>query len=201
MLKRTLDNSDYYLAAQKLDVEPAAIKAVAIVESMGSGFYPDGFPTILFERHKFYKHAPKSKRDQWFKDDPVICNPKATPADDYGTYSAQRVKFEKALGLDKDAAMKACSWGIFQELGENFSDCGFQSVSDFVNLMKSGAAGHLDIFVRSIKARKLAPKIRTHDWKAVAENYNGLDYKKFHWDEKMIAAFADALKETFNSPA
>jgi hypothetical protein len=197
--KLTLDNSDFYAAGKNLGVEPAAIKAVATVESSGSGFYDDGFPTILFERHKFYKHAPVAKRDEWMDQYPEICNKTSTPKGGYGDKLAQKIKFNIAFGLDKQAAMKACSWGMFQELGENFADCGFADVGKFVDTMKSGAPGHLDIFVRSIKHRKLEPKMKAHDWAGFAENYNGQNYKKFNYDTKIAAAYEKAKKEKFEA--
>ncbi len=197
--KLTLDNSDFYQAAKQLKVEPAAIKAVALVESAGSGFYDDGFPMILFERHKFYKNAPVKKRDEWMEQYPEICNSTVTPKGGYGDKLAQRIKFNMAFGLDKNAAMKACSWGMFQEMGENFANYDFANVGKFVDVMKSGAPGHLDIFVRSIKYRKLATKMKNHDWAGFAENYNGPNYKKFKYDEKIAAAYEKTKKETYKA--
>lgn len=49
---------DYAWAAKELDVEKAAIKAFAVVESAGAGFFKMGtrqVPKILYERHKFSK--------------------------------------------------------------------------------------------------------------------------------------------------
>jgi hypothetical protein len=196
--KLTLDNADFYAAGKTLGVEPAAIKAVAMVESSGSGFYDDGFPMILFERHKFYKNAPAAKRDEWMDQYPDLCNKAATPKGGYGDKLQQRIKFNMAFGLDKDAAMKACSWGMFQELGENYAGYDFADVGKFVDMMKSGAPGHLEIFVRSIKSRRLATKMKNHDWAGFAANYNGPGYKTFKYDTKIAAAYEKAKKEKFS---
>lgn len=54
----TMGEDDYVWAAHELDIEGAAIKAFAIVESEGSGFFKIGdktVPRILYERHKFAK--------------------------------------------------------------------------------------------------------------------------------------------------
>lgn len=51
-----LEQSDYEAAAKDLDVEVAAIKAFALVESGVSGFFKIGdrtVPKILYERHKY----------------------------------------------------------------------------------------------------------------------------------------------------
>ncbi|AZA64465.1 DUF3380 domain-containing protein [Chryseobacterium carnipullorum] len=54
---KTLTEQDYINAAKELGCEVAAIKAVAEVESRGSGFLSSGEPKILFERHRFYKYT------------------------------------------------------------------------------------------------------------------------------------------------
>ena len=51
-------------AAQALGCDVAAVRAVAEVESRGSGFDAQGRPTILYERHVFSRNtAPKGKFD------------------------------------------------------------------------------------------------------------------------------------------
>jgi hypothetical protein len=53
-----MNEKDYLWAAKELDIECAAIKAFAIVESEGEGFLKVGnetVPRILYERHKFAK--------------------------------------------------------------------------------------------------------------------------------------------------
>ncbi len=53
-----MEDSDYVWAANALDVEYAAVKAFAVVESGGAGFINVGkqtVPKILYERHKFAK--------------------------------------------------------------------------------------------------------------------------------------------------
>jgi hypothetical protein len=188
--RHALTDQDFVIAAGKLRCEAAAINAVADVESRGSGFYADGFPTILFERHKFYKHADRSQRDIWARQHPEICNRNATPRGQYGSKDHQRVKFNLAFSLDPEAAMMACSWGAFQELGENYDDYDFASVGEFVDLMKSGIDGQLDIFVRSIKHRGLADELQRHDWRGFARNYNGSEYRRFAYDTQMADRYA-----------
>lgn len=195
MAKTKLTDKDFCRAAKRLKCDVAAIKAVAQVESRGTGFYADGFPTILFERHVFYKHANRSRRAEWAQEFPGICNPSPTPRGGYGSKAAQRQKFSQAFALDPDAAMMACSWGTFQELGANYDDYGFESVGEFVDVMKRGADGHLEIFVASIIKRGLQDELRRHDWAGFARNYNGASYKRFSYDVQMRDAHADISKE------
>lgn len=184
-LKRSLTLYDYADLARSLEVEPEALIAVANVESKGSGFDDEGFPTILFERHKFYKHANRSKRAEWYRTRPEICNPKVTPRGGYGSKADQRRKLSAAFRLDPDAAMMACSWGAFQELGENYDDYDFASVGAFVDRMKSGIDGQLDIFSRSIRRRGLIDELQRHDWAGFARNYNGPKFRVFAYDAKI----------------
>ena len=111
-MSKKLTDQDYCKAAKRLNCPVASVKTVREVESKGAAFYADGFPIILFERHKFYKHADRARRDEWHREHPTICNPSATPRGGYGTYADQRVKFNLAYSLDPHAAMMACSWGI-----------------------------------------------------------------------------------------
>lgn len=187
--KPQITDRDYKAAAKKLGCEVAVIKAVVAVESKGKGFYDDGFPTILFERHKFWKNAPVDKRDDWFKKYPTICNPTATLKGGYGTKDEQRKKFNQAFALNKDAAMKACSWGTFQELGENYKDLGFKTVGEFVDHMKKSQGDHLEIFVKSILVRGLKDELQRRDWEAFAKNYNGPAYKTFKYDDQLEEAY------------
>jgi hypothetical protein len=195
---RKLTDADYCRAAKKLNCSVASVKAVREVESRGAGFFKDGFPVILFERHKFWKNADRTKRQQWFADHAAICNPAATPRGGYGNFADQREKFNLAFSLDPDAAMMACSWGMFQELGENYDDYGFRTVGEFVDMMKSGEAGQLEIFIRSILKRGLADELRRHtlqDWHSFARNYNGPAYQKFDYHNKLNNAFIKWSKE------
>lgn len=163
--------------------------AVSHVEAPKGGFYDDGFPAILFERHKFYKHARRDKRNEWYSLYPTICNPTATPRGGYGSVDKQRVKFSQAFALDPDAAMMACSWGAFQELGENYDDYGFHSVGEFVDKMKSGIEGQLEIFIRSIRHRGLVDELQRKDAAGFARLYNGANYRRFEYDDQIKNAY------------
>lgn len=189
MSVREVSLEQFKRLATELRCEPEALMAVSQVEAPRGGFYEDGFPTILFERHKFYKNARRDKRDEWQRLYPAICNHSATPRGGYGSVAGQRVKFSQAFALDPDAAMMACSWGAFQELGENYDDYGFANVGEFVDMMKSGIDGQLDIFVRSIKKRGLVDELQRKNWAGFARNYNGAGYRRFQYDEQMANAY------------
>jgi hypothetical protein len=183
MTKPQLTEQDFQRAADILGCDVPAIKAVAEVESKGDGFYDDGFPTILFERHVFAKKTG----GRFNRSHPEISS--WTPGG-YGPAGGnQRRKFNIAFRLDPIAAMLACSWGKFQVMGFNYRVCGFDDVGSFVDAMKESEGRHLDAFVAYIIKNNLAGPLRRHDWKRVAAGYNGAGYRKNRYDEKMAAAF------------
>ena len=169
----TLTEQDIALAARKLGVEPAALHAVADVESSGAGFLPDGRPKILFEAHIFHRLTGgkfDGKRDRHG----VLLSVPVWNRALYGAAGAhQYERHDDAAKLDADAADKSCSWGTFQVMGMNSSACGFNSVNDFVAAMESGAAAHLDALCEFLKATHLVTDLERGEWSSFARGYNG----------------------------
>lgn len=180
-----LTNENFKWLAQQLGCDPEMVMSVAKTECKRDPFDADGFPAILFERHIFYRNAPRDKRDQWHMLYPTICNPQATPAGGYGSYDDQRAKFDQAFGLNPDAAMEACSWGPFQELGANFRDYDFATVGEFVDTMKDGLGGACEIFVKSMKHRGLQGPMQLHQFVTIAMRYNGTSFRRFNYDGQL----------------
>lgn len=175
-------------AALELGIEVAALRAIAQVESGGAGFDSQGRPKILYERQVFSRSTtPRGKFDAQHPD---ISAPKGYGPGNYGTADQQWPKLARAYQLDGDAALKACSWGTFQILGENHKVSGFPDVRSFVAEMFASQAGHLRALVRFIQANPSIHRgLKTHDWAAVAKGYNGSSYKKFSYDTKLATAY------------
>lgn len=187
-MSKMLTEKDFQTAANKLKCEIAAIKAVAEVESKGKGFYSNGFPVILFERHKFHKYSG----GKFDKSHPHLSNAKAGG---YGPAGAnQQRKFNEAFALDPNAALLSCSWGKFQIMGFNYEVCGFASVNDFVDAMKESEGAQLLAFVNFVIGNHLAVYLRRKNWAKFAEGYNGEDYAKNDYDTKMAKAYDKYLK-------
>ncbi|WP_310463540.1 N-acetylmuramidase family protein [Sphaerotilus sp.] len=185
-----LSAKDLADAAQVLGCEVAAVRAVAEVESRGAGFDALKRPTILYERHVFARcTVPPGTFDAAHPDLSGLHNP--YPRGGYGTRDQQYGKLARALPLDRDAALKAASWGVFQILGENHKACGFTTVASFVRAMTVSDAEHLKAFVQFVRNNaKLLKAIRSRNWAAFAEGYNGRDYATFQYDQKMATAYA-----------
>lgn len=186
----TLTDEDFARAAKALNVEVAAIRAVAEVEAAGAGFLPDGRPAALYEAHIFHKHTKgvhASAKDR--KGTPL-----SSPGWNKNYYGAagvhQHNRYEDARKLNADAANKACSWGTFQILGENHKACGFDTSQEFVDAMwTGGASAHLDAFVKFIQANRLDTALRNKNWALFARGYNGPGYAQNQYDRKMDAAY------------
>jgi hypothetical protein len=116
-------------------------------------------------------------------------------ADYYAASSDENyARLSKAYGLDKGAALQACSWGKFQVLGENFKDLGYPSVIAFVADQVQNEAGQLRAFVAYCKSRKLQKHLKAKNWAEIAKGYNGKSYKKFNYDERIRAAYEELSK-------
>jgi hypothetical protein len=183
-MSKLLTEQNFIDAAKSINVEVAAVKAVAEVESRGDGFLPDGRPKILFEAHKFSKYT-NHKYDQ---SHPHISSLKWNKAL-YKGGANEYPRLSEAMMLDKTAALKSASWGKFQVMGFNAIDCGWESVEAFVVDMYKDEYQHLRAFLGYVKANNLIKHLQNKNWAAFAFGYNGAGYKENKYDIKMEAAY------------
>jgi hypothetical protein len=175
-------------AAQALGCEEAAVRAVAEVESHGSGFDRQGRPTILYERHVFSRCCqPRGKFDAEFPD---LSFSKPYAPGTFGNGDQQYIKIGRAYQLDPVAALKAPSWGMFQILGENHKACGFDDVTNYARAMCRSQTEHLKAFVAFVQNNsRMLQALRARDWAVFARNYNGPGYATYQYDKKIAAAY------------
>lgn len=170
-------------ASVLLDVPIPEIRAIAAVESNGSGFYSGtNTPVILYEPFKFGTHTahkfdgkttvikgttyPLSLKGKWSR-----------ARAKYGPSSIQHTKLSAAAALNRTAALMSCSWGAFQVMGENWKSLGYESLQEFINKMYADEDGHLDAFVRFIKVNGLADDLREHR-ESFFDRYNGSQWRQ-----------------------
>lgn len=187
--EQLLKEKDMSWAADRLGVEKAAIRAVSEVESRGNGFFSNGLPAILFERHWMYRLLDRRGADaeSYARRYPDIVN------SSWGGYKGgarEYERLERASAIDSASAMKSCSWGAYQIMGFHWRNLGYKNVKDFVERMEKNEGEHLRAFVLFIEADEiLHSAIKRLDWKAFAKRYNGPAYKKNRYDERMKEAY------------
>jgi len=185
-----ISENQFAASAQSLNVEVAAIKSVAEVESSGEGFLPDGKPKILFEPHIFWKQLRAANIDPslFMEENADILYPKWKPGA-YGPVSKQHDRLERAAKINRDAALQSASWGKFQIMGFNWKSCGCASLQEFIDAMYRSEDDHLRLFTNYIHTQHLDDELRGHDWAGFALSYNGPMYRKNNYHLKLKAAF------------
>lgn len=177
----------YINAAQSLDCEVAAIKAIALTESKHSPFLSPGRPYILYEKHYFGRLT----HHQFDDSHPDISG--RHPYKHYGSYEEQYKRLEEAKKLNREAALKSVSWGAFQIMGANFQKAGFSNVESFVTAMNS-IDGQFYAFIHYVKGnRTLLVALRNKSWATVANLYNGPDYRQNNYDVKIANNYQFSL--------
>jgi hypothetical protein len=169
-------------ACDLLTVGPAAIWTVLAVETHGCGFLPDRRPLILFERHIFHRNTGGIHSIT----DPQISSSK--PGGYLGGM-AEYDRLQRAIALDRTAALDSASWGIGQVMGFNAGLAGFESAEAMVTSMVQTEDSQLRAMVNFLKARDLDRALMRSDWVAFARGYNGKDFAKNHYDARLAASF------------
>jgi hypothetical protein len=178
-------------SASLLGLEVSVIKAVAEVESGGSGFLSTGEPVILFEPHQFYRelkkrgitpeaHMNDSTRDILYK---------KWGEQAYGPASHQHERLERACQINREAALCAASWGKFQIMGYHYRACGCATLQDFINAMYKDEAEHLRLFCNFLQSQGLVPALKAKDWRKFAFRYNGAGYEKNNYHKRLNTCY------------
>ena len=171
-------------AGMTLGVGLPALWAVMTVETKGCGFLEDRRPVILFERHIFHRrtdgrHSAKA---------PDISNPTAGGYGPGGDNQYQRLA--RAIKLNRQAALESTSWGLGQVMGFNAESAGYADAEAMVAAMCESEDAQFQGMVNFIAGKHLAQYLRTADWAGFAYRYNGTEYQKNKYDEKLLRAHA-----------
>lgn len=171
-----------------LDVETAALRAVAEVESRGSGFLPEPStrPKVLFEGHAFHRLSGGRFDAEY----PDLSYPRWDRSKYSGSLSGEWQRLDAACRLDRTTALQSTSWGMFQIMGFNYAYTGFDDVEAFVAAHHAGAEEQVRAFARFISRPPFLKALRACDWAQFAKAYNGPGYAQNRYDAKMAAAYA-----------
>ncbi|GLQ09261.1 hypothetical protein GCM10007913_11930 [Devosia yakushimensis] len=178
-------------AAKEHGLPPAHLAAVVDVESNGIVFATVGneqLPVILFEPHIFYRRLSGAKRDR------AVALGLASAKWNKALYpkgqAARWRQLQNASLIDPVAALESASYGVGQVMGYHWKALGFASVTEFVETVKSGLLGQIDVMVRYIVVNQLDDELRDGRWAGFARGYNGAEYKANRYDTKLAAAAA-----------
>ncbi len=123
-------------------LEPAALWSVLTVETTGCGFLSDRRPKILFERHIFSRLTSGSY-------DALAPDISSPSSGSYGSAGVnQYARLDKAISLNRSAALMSASWGLGQIMGENAPLAGFPNVEGFVMAMVVSEDNQLDAMAK-----------------------------------------------------
>ena len=179
---------DILEAARDLGCKPEIIRAVLKVESNGNGFGPESRPIILYEPHVFSRQSGHRFDNTHGGVSSKHWNRELYKKTQQGRYE----QLLYAIGLDVDAAFQACSWGLFQILGENWALCGYESPWAMAWVMSRSEGDQLDGLVRFIQGNSLQSKLRACTTSpdqciGFVRAYNGKNFRVNNYHVKLAA--------------
>jgi hypothetical protein len=187
---RKIQDEDWAKLAKALGVDEAALRAVAEVESAGSGFLPDcNLPKILFEGHAFYRLTGGRFNGPEYQGKYDDISYPEWDRSKYGNAHEEWKRLEKAAQLNRAAALQSASWGMFQVMGFNYALCGYYDVEALVADQHKSATAQLNAFARFIARPAFVSALKDKDWATFARLYNGKGYKANKYDTKMRDAY------------
>lgn len=186
---------DFNDAADRLQVQPAAIRAFWATEAAGAGFQ-DGAPKILPERHRF----SKATGGRFDKTNPTLSAPSWDRTWYPRTQSARYdviLEWGRLLSRVKmpiDAAFGSASYGGPQIMGENAPSCWCASAIDLAEWSAHDERSQLLLFEAFVTNAGILPFLRRvnrteSSWDPVSLRYNGTAFRQNGYSGKMLANF------------
>ena len=190
-MKNTFEGVDFKAVAQRIGVEPAAVRAVAEVETCGrGGFLSGGRAVILFEGHVFWRRLKLyglNPVDYMLGNEDILHMEWTRRHYRGGIREYERL--ERAMKIHKQDALESASWGVFQIMGFNYEKCGCEDVHEFVERMGRNLNEQVDLWAEYMRHEGLDECLRRHKWSLFALRYNGKGYKVNRYDERISKAY------------
>lgn len=181
--------------AKNLAIDYFVLLAVTKVEANSKGFIADGKPTVLFERHIFYKRLKKQglDADRLSTQYPTLIN---KVAGGYLGGQRENYRLQMAKQINESCAIESASFGLFQIMGFHWQSLGYLSPQQFELSMSESELNQTEAFIRFISLpgnNKMITALQQYDFATFARLYNGPAYKKNRYDEKIKAEY-DSIK-------
>lgn len=159
----------YQTLSSEFKIPVPSIKAIALVESAGSGFDPNtGKIKIQFEPSWFKKFTN------------IIINNKVD------IQKKEWEAFNLAYAKNPNKAMESTSWGLMQVMGFHWKRLGFNSVGEMVDFAKVSETNQLWLGLKFIQTdSRIYKALVQKNWAKVAYYYNGSGYAINKYDIKL----------------
>jgi murein L,D-transpeptidase YcbB/YkuD len=177
--------------AKETGIEPAALLAVAEVETGGQAFaVVDGRnePLIRFEGHYFDRRLSPDRRAR--ARSLGLASPVAGVVANPASQAERWRLLRRAAEIDANAAWESTAWGLGQVMGAHWAWLGYASADALVAQARESAAGQARLMARYIVKAGLAEALAKRDWAAFARGYNGPAYRANRYDAKLASTFA-----------
>lgn len=180
---KRLDAWDFGVLGRAIGVGEDEIRAVVEVEASGSGFDRVGRPKMLFEPHVFWRELGEVKRARAEREGLAYRRWRAGayPPDSYP-------RLQRAILIDRPAALRSASWGLGQIMGFNCKAAGYATAEDMIEAFLDDEETHLKAMIHFIVSEGLDDDLRAHRWEAFARGYNGAGYAQHGYHTKLAAA-------------
>lgn len=113
--------------------------------------------------------------------------------DQYGAEKISYLRLIQAYQRNPEAALKSCSWGKFQIMGEEFATaCRLDDINQFMTKVCTSELSQLELLARYIRNKakgRLLKAVRAKDWENIAFYYNGPDFRKQKYDINLRNAY------------
>ena len=187
---KRLEQGDIGYAAKQLGVETAVLLAFIEVEAAGRGFDNKNRLKMLRETHIFYRElGPGKQRNQ------AMVSGLANKSWVRNYKSDSYPDLERMMKINKNAALRSCSWALPQILGNNCNAAGFANAEQMVKTMLQGEREQLLAMVTLMRDWKMVPLLTGRDftkadsWRAAASKYNGKSYATHNYHGRLAAAY------------
>ncbi len=142
--------------AEANGIPPVHLRAVLQVEALGSGFDSIGRPVILPEGHVLYRQLKAAGDAQVMLGRAVVSGlawPKWGMVPYPKTQDGKYLWLARASTISEEHAVRACSWGLAQVLGENYKLVGFPSAVAMAEYCAESEPNQLELMLRFCRAR------------------------------------------------
>lgn len=188
---KALTDIDLIGMAVQLDISAATLKAVRDVATSGrSGFLPDGRPAVQFEGQLFWKQLRQQGIDlqEQLADNEDLLYP-SWNTQYHKRCQQEHDRLNRAIQINRAAALAATSWGMFQLMGSQYSACGYTTVEAFVDSQHQSERHQLQAFANLLRSTHTLDALRRNDWVWFANSYFGPDYASRRLDTKLADAY------------